>query len=424
MSLVRKIAGTFTFKVVGAALSFFIVVLLSRTLGPAGKGQASLLLTHISSLLLVTGILGGTALIYLTPRYNFYLLLLPAYAAALLASLTGPLLFYFAGLANASYCLHLGLLTLLHALFSINALVLLGKQRVHQHNLLILLVPLLTALCLGLLFGVSAPSFASYRLALYAGYGVLWLFSWQYLLQLPDSFTLVGLATATRQLCRYGFTGQGANMLAFLNNRLSFYLLAAFVSVEAVGLYSVGVSVSEGLWLVGRSIALVQYSRIANSRDAGQSARETAQLTRLSLWLTVLALLVLLALPASFYRSVFGASFGPVRQVILALAPGIAAVSLGNILMHYFSGLGRYHINVKAAALGLTFFLPLAYGLIPRHGLWGAALATSCSQLAVAAYLAWAFCRQTNFSFWGFLPQKQDLQQLRAALSRHKKASS
>jgi hypothetical protein len=59
MSLIGRIAGTFTFKLFGAGLNFLIVVLIARYLGPAGKGAASLLIANISVILLFTGILGG-----------------------------------------------------------------------------------------------------------------------------------------------------------------------------------------------------------------------------------------------------------------------------------------------------------------------------------------------------------------------------
>jgi O-antigen/teichoic acid export membrane protein len=418
MSLIGKIAGTFTFKLLGAVLNFLIVVLISRYLGPAGKGETSLLIANISVILLFTGILGGTALIYLTPRINIYQLLLPAYAAAFFICLAGAWGFYVSGLGTAAYCLHLGLLALLLSLFSVNNLVLLGKEQVWRHNLLTFLVPLLTGLLLVLLYWLDQPSFAAYRLALYGSYGALWLLSWYYVRQLPDAFTLAGLGLALKQLARYGFTGQLANIFSFLNNRLSFYLLRYFISVEAVGMYSVGVSVSEGLWLVGRSIALVQYARIANSLDVAQSARETVRLARLSLWLTVLALLVLLTLPASFYQLVFGAGFGPAKKVVLGLSPGIAAVSLGNILVHFFSGLGQYQYNVRAAGLGLGVILPAAWLLIPLSGLWGAALATSLSQLAATAYLVWAFGLHTGQPCSAFLPGRQDLLWLKTRLLR------
>jgi O-antigen/teichoic acid export membrane protein len=104
--------------------------------------------------------------------------------------------------------------------------------------------------------------------------------------------------------------------------------------------------------------------------------------------------------------------------VILGLSPGIAAVSLGNILIHFFSGLGRYQYNVKAAALGLVLLLPAAWLLIPRYGLGGAALATSLSQLASAVYLAGVFRRQTGFPIAGFLPRRQDFYVLKARLWR------
>lgn len=418
MHLIGKIAGTFTLKLLGTLLNFGIVVLISRYLGPAGKGETSLLIANFTMIMLFTGILGGTALIYLTPRVNIYQLLLPAYIAAFFICLAGALAFYVAGLGTAGDCCHIGLLSLLLSLYSANTYLLLGKEQVWRHNLLNFLLPLLTGLLLVLFFRFSEPDLAAYRLALYGSYTAVWIVSLYYVRQLPDAFTLTGMGRALQQLARYGSTGQLANIFSFLNNRMSFYLLHYFISVEAVGLYSVGVSVSEGLWLVGRSIALVQYARIANSQDAGQSARETVHLARLSLWLTVLILLVLLALPASFYQLVFGAGFGQARTVVLGLSSGIASVSLGNILIHYFSGLGLFHHNVKAAGLGLTLLLPASWLLIPSYGLWGAALATSLSQLAATAYLVWAFGSLTSHPCAAFLPRRQDLLVLKARLLR------
>lgn len=412
MSLLKKIAGTFTLKLAAAGINFFTVILISRYLGAAGKGETSLLIANITIILLYTGILGGTALIYLTPRHNIYQLLIPAYLAAVSFSAGIAALFYFWGAEPAGYCIHLGFLSLLHALFTINAMVMLGKEMVGHYNILAFLQPLLVFVALMVLFVlVPKQTINGFTYALYFSYGSICFASFYVIRQLPDQFNFRGSSGSFKNLVTYGTTAQLANIISFLNNRVSFYLLNYLVSVGAVGIYSVGVSISEGLWLVGRSIALVQYTRIANSHNVVRSQIETIQLARISLWLTVMALLVLICLPAGFYQFIFGEEFAAVRQVTLFLSPGIAAVSLGNIFIHYFSGTGKYQYNTWAAILGLIITIPAGYLLCSRYSFAGAALATSLGQLASTGFLAYYFKRQSGLPYSDLLPHTKDLKQ-------------
>src|SRR6187401_3554654 len=84
-----KILHTFTSRVGAAGLNFLIVMLTAQFLGAAGRGEISIFIANIAFILLFTSLVGGTGLVYLTPRVNIYQLMLPAYAWSVLICAAG-----------------------------------------------------------------------------------------------------------------------------------------------------------------------------------------------------------------------------------------------------------------------------------------------------------------------------------------------
>ena len=74
--MVKKIASTFIIKVIIAVLNLAIVIVLSRFIGAAGKGEASLIVTTIAMILIFCNMIGGSSLVYFVPRNNTFLLFL------------------------------------------------------------------------------------------------------------------------------------------------------------------------------------------------------------------------------------------------------------------------------------------------------------------------------------------------------------
>ena len=128
----------------------------------------------------------------------------------------------------------------------------------------------------------------------------------------------------------------------------------------------------------------------------------------------------LLLLPESFYLFIFGHGFSGVKEVIWILAPGVLVYNFSIILGHYFSGIGKYHINTIASGTGLVVALILFFILIPRYVTLGAGIATSISYAVTSLVVVLFFIRESKAGFRDFLPTGEDLLALRNMLKRSK----
>ena len=405
--MIKRILQHFAARVLTAGLSFAVVWLTARYLGAAGRGQVSLFFTDMSGLVLLAGLVGGSSLIYLVPRRNVWHLLLPAYGWAAAVSGAGAGAVGLLRPVSFDYALHLGGVTLVQVLLSINVFLLLGRQRERAYNVLTTTQAALLAGALALAFGpLQWLSVTAYYYANYVAYGVPWLVSTALLLRLPDAWgsRRARRRAAARELARHSRGAHLSNLLAFANYRFGYYAVAYLADARALGILSVGVALAEAIWLIPRSTALIQYVALVNAADKREQTYAAFRGSRLTLLATAGAVLVLAAVPASWLAAVFGPEFGAARSVILALAPGVFINGAGMQASSYFSGTARYGVNNRAALLGLVVTVPSCLLLVPRLGMVGAALAMSASYTASVGYLVWHYRRALGAEWRDLLP--------------------
>lgn len=191
--------------------------------------------------------------------------------------------------------------------------------------------------------------------------------------------------------------------------RLSYYLLEKYQNTETLGIYSNGVSLTEAIWMVSGSMAMVQYSKIANSDNKQYSQQLTVNMTKISLLVTVVILIPMLLLPSAFYSFIFGKDFTNINHIMICLAPGVVFYNFALLIGHYFSGTGRYYINTTASAAGLLITLILSFVAIPMWGFYGAALVSSLSYIVVSATVIVFFYKESKIGFSQMIPDKNDL---------------
>ena len=167
------------------------------------------------------------------------------------------------------------MLSLLLAIQNINSGVLISKQRINAANWVGFFQSLVIILVLLLYFMVlDNRSIHAYLFALYAGYGSSLVLSFVLItgyFEKVSRESLSGITNAFKKLAVLGIYNQIAVFTQLLSFRLSYYILDGYFGKEEVGVYSNAVSIAESIWLIGRSIATVQHSRIVNSRDANAS---------------------------------------------------------------------------------------------------------------------------------------------------------
>lgn len=207
----------------------------------------------------------------------------------------------------------------------------------------------------------------------------------------------------------YGATMQSGNIFQFLNYRLSYFFVKFFLGLGPMGLFSTANQLSESIWILGKSISTVQYSRISNEDDHYYAAKLTMTFVKICVILTFAGIVVLNGLIFLLFPYIFRPEFAPVKYVMLILSPGILTFSVNVILSPYFSGSGRAKYNTITAAAGLFFTFVTGITLIPWLGLAGAALSATISYTCATLYQFIIFIRVSGIRAKDFLLKPSEI---------------
>jgi O-antigen/teichoic acid export membrane protein len=419
--LFGKILNTFGARALTAVINLLIAIILSQYLGPAGKGVQSLIITTITFVLVFANLVGGATLVYLVPRHTPSLLILPSYLWTILVSIISYLVLLIFPVVDTSLILHICILSVLNSFVSINTSVLIGREKINTSNLISLIQPFLLILSLLLFFRMKAePGITDYIYSLYLSFGITVLISFGYYFKHCGRIIIHSIKDYRQvafEMVRYGILNQVAHITQMLSFRLSYYVLDHFHGEAAVGVYSNGISLAESIWLISKSISLVQYARISNTDNRAEAAKLTVRLIKFSVVASLIILIPLMLLPSTFYEFIFGNGFSDTRMVIWTLAVGVLVYNFSILTGHYFSGTGRYQVNALASSLGLIASVILYFTLIPRFSLAGAGLATSLSYLITTVILMILFNRENKGWYKDLWPSRGDLAQIKGELS-------
>ncbi len=398
--MLRNILNTFGTKGLTAVINLAIAIILSQVLGASGKGEQGLIITTIAFMLVFGNLIGGATLVYFTPRSTHSLLLPPSYLWTLITGAISFFLLKIFNLIDAHLIIPVCIVFLLSSFTSIHSSLLMGKEEIVTSNFINILIPLLTVFGLVILFyGFKIATLDSYIYSLYFAFGISAVISLIYVLKyfgIPEFVSWRKYSEAFVNLMKYGFLNQIAHITQIMSFRLSYYVMEAYHGTSAVGIYSNGIQLAEGIWLISKSMAVVQYARIANVNDEKYAALLTGKLIRISLVVSLLFLLPLLVMPSSVYSWVFGSEFASVKIIILALSPGVIIYNVSLITGHYFSGRGKYWVNALVSSIGLVFSVILYYSLIPSFGYMGASYATSLSYCFTSVLIFTLFLYKSN----------------------------
>jgi O-antigen/teichoic acid export membrane protein len=409
--MIKNILSTISTRVIAALLTLVMVLITARQLGAGNVGTISLIILAVAILQLAGNLVGGGALVYLVPREQLMRIFLPSCAWAVLTSALGTFLLDLLHLVPAGFALHVFFLSMLLSLFTVNFMVLMGQERIRAYNIIsVLQVTILFSVLMFLFFGLGKKEVMSYLYGLYASYLFAFLASLIIILPSFRKKDVTGSGKVIRELLRLGSVMQLGNILQFLNYRLSYYFIDFFLNRTAVGVYSVGVQLSESIWLIAKSIHMVQYTRISNEKDGNYAAKLTLNLVKISFVLTMISLALVMLLLYLFFSLIFKPEFQQVPFIMCLLAAGILTFSVSINLSPYFSGMGKPLHNTISAAIGLVFTLGLSILLIRLMKLPGAALAATGSYMATTIYQFVVFVKLTKLKPADFLLRKSDVE--------------
>ncbi|MBC8321892.1 MAG: polysaccharide biosynthesis C-terminal domain-containing protein [Bacteroidetes bacterium] len=419
ITMIRNILETTGTRILNALINLVILILLTREIGSEGFGIITIILIDITIIQLLVDLIAGSALIYFSSRTDIIKLLIPSYlwifiiistTWGIFAAMTNYFPVLYSLIVPIKFETDIILLALLNATMLTHYNLLLGKKRIGVYNI-IFTVQILTLLITLVyrIFILNDPSVESWIISLYFAFGVSVILSFIVIIQKLKAYNLKGSYSIIKQVFRFGLVTQLANILHIGNKRISFYFVRWFTGLPAVGVYGAGTQLTEGLRLIGQSISLVQFSEISNTNNKDYAVKITIKLMKFSVLLTIFAVIVLLIIPTDIYLLIFTAEFTDLKYVIIALSPGVIALSSNTIFSHYFAGLGRPVISLWANGIGFLITITLAILLIPTFGYIGAAATVSTSYITSVIYQYFVFKKETGIKLSQWLPEKNDL---------------
>jgi O-antigen/teichoic acid export membrane protein len=189
-----------------------------------------------------------------------------------------------------------------------------------------------------------------------------------------------------KRLFQYGFAVYLSGLTYLVSQQLDQLLLSLFVVPSELGYYATAASLSMVLLIVPAALGPVVFSKIAR---AGASHPEQRQHAWHALVLAILVIapsgLLLASFSSVIVRLLYGSAFHPSAELMWILTPAVVFLGLAQVMAEILRGAGRPMIATYATvAAAIVTGCGLTYAL-PRYGVWGAASVSLASYMLMAA---------------------------------------
>lgn len=203
-------------------------------------------------------------------------------------------------------------------------------------------------------------------------------------------------AALLRRMITYGLKFHISVLAGAIIFRADLLVVNLFRGPAEAGVYSVATQFSLLLMLLPSVIATLLFPRVTAEQDArGETTSLVTRHTALIMLVCCLA-----TVPVSFLLPlVYGRAFSDATMLLLILLPGVYLVGLESVLVQHFNALGLPRRIPVYWLITLLVNLVLVFGLVPRLGARGAAIASTISYALIFCLVAWHFRASTERSF-------------------------
>ena len=413
-----KVVQTFISRFLILILSFGLVIFSTNMWGSEGKGTISVVIANVALVSFFSSIFSGSSTSYFARKFKVEQVLVYSYLWSFIVGTAVPLIFSFAAIQNEFLYYLIGI-SVLSSLLSTNISLFIGTQNIRFFNIYTVLQQLVHVLFIAILiYIVKLKDVSVYFLAQIFCLAFLFLTSFFLILKKCKFSEFSFSKSVFLNMFEYGWKTQLSAFIQFLNYRLSFYFLEYFEGIAVVGIFSIGITFSEAIWTITRSIAVVLYSDVVNSENREESIVKTKSSLKLSFTLMLVFVLGILIIPDFVYPFIFGKEFSETKLIMLLLAPGILAIAVSDMIGYYFSGIKELKIlNIKSI-VGLLITVGFSFFAIPKWGIWGACFVTTSSYVVSAAILFWKFYQSTEFKIRDYIISKDEINTLIKTFSK------
>ncbi|MDR0538135.1 MAG: polysaccharide biosynthesis C-terminal domain-containing protein [Tannerellaceae bacterium] len=397
--MLRQIISVIGARYTVAVLNLALILVNARTLGPEGLGVVALLWASMNINVTVNSLLSGNTIVYFMNRYPAGILYPIALLWTVAGSAAGTATMAVAGIIPDGYAAHAYALSLLYSIPMSHSRMLLAGNDLRGFNMTnIIQGGGLFPIVIFVYFCMGRADVGGYLAALYMTYAAALVFSLARVLKRirlaasGEGATAFTVRHIIRDMFVYGLWGCVDNVAEMLATRVNYFFVEQHLGRGAVGILDAATRIAESVWHTSRSIAHIQYNRIAQTTDPRAQREVTRKAAGYAMAALVAMVAVLVAIPEDVYTSwLFTADFKGLRHIIMILAPGIVALGLNTVLSHHFIGSGGIRYAAASSLTGLGVILVAGYLLIPTMGLTGSAISSVAAFVCMTGVSAFLY---------------------------------
>lgn len=428
MNFIKGASLTLAVQIIATLGGIFSSVILARALGPEGRGILALLTLIPATVVAFTGFnLGGANVYYLNKnelslkeviRVNYMSLAIigiPSFIISVIMFKIWP--DAIVRDLELKYII-IASLTIFFGLFSgyFNSIVL-AFQKMLRYNIVSLITPFANILLLLiLLYKLQLGVWGALLAMLFVGplgclivWANVWSISRKKTLSQKHLYNNKEHIIGTiKKLVWFGARNSLNNILWYLILRSDMFLVSGFLGIEALGYYTIAVSMSEKLKLIPMAMGTVLFPK-ASSMNSMDKVKFIGRITKYTFWIVLLLSIPLILAGRMVIKILFSEDFLPATNALRIVLLATAFLAIANVLGYEFTTSGKPGTNAYFYGTGLVLNLFLNYFLIPRYNIEGAAMASLTAYSVISVLCIMRVSKTRNINFLEFLlPQKVD----------------
>ncbi len=224
----------------------------------------------------------------------------------------------------------------------------------------------------------------------------------------------------SKKIFKMGFFPMLALLMTTLNYRIDVFMLKQYksVSLSQIGIYSLGISLSDKIVLIPDTLKGVLASKLAK----GANENEVVRICRLCFFSSLGLCVAILIFGQVFIDFLYGKEYSRAYSIICITAFGTIIIGYFKLIAQFNIVNKRQIINVLILSIAIIVDIIGNILLIPLYGITGAAIATCAGNVICGIIFIEWFARKYRIKRTAmFFPQKEDIKYIKRIVGKNRR---
>lgn len=215
-----------------------------------------------------------------------------------------------------------------------------------------------------------------------------------------------------KEILRYGYNFYLSGIITQIQEYGVRAISISYLSISQISFLGQAQNLGQLLNKIPNSISTILYARLSKLDEDVEGALMVKQAFKMSFILIVFISIPLIFVIEDLIILLYGVQFRETSRIMKIILPGLISYSLNPIFATYFNGTGRAKIIPRVTVLPALFQIIIAYFMIKKWGIDGAAMAYSSGFIIYSLVMLTTFVKISNSKLLEMIPKFNDLKKL------------